>query len=121
MNLTEDIARSANVLLDRGVECVIVKMGAHGVSWFTKDSSSGHLDALPVREVVNVAGAGDCLVAGTLFALHYGLRLADALHFGLHTARASIESPLTVPDTIQPSLFTQFVTQHLYRQKNHLQ
>jgi pseudouridine-5'-phosphate glycosidase/pseudouridine kinase len=107
----DDVAQNASILLGRGVRNVIVKMGAHGVSWFTKDAGSGHLDALPVRAVVSAAGAGDCLVAGTLFALHNGLCLADALTFGLHVARASVESSVTVPPTIQPSLFAHFMAQ----------
>jgi len=111
VNITDDVAQNASILLGRGVRNVIVKMGAHGVSWFTKDAGSGHLDALPVRAVVSAAGAGDCLVAGTLFALHNGLCLADALTFGLHVARASVESSVTVPPTIQPSLFAHFMAQ----------
>ena len=55
-----------------------------------------HMPALPAT-VVNCSGAGDCLVAGCLFALSRGLAAEAALAHGIATAHAAVQSQTNVP------------------------
>lgn len=55
-----------------------------------------HLPALPA-EVVNLSGAGDCLVAGCLYGLVRGRRPLEALACGVAAAKAAVESAANVP------------------------
>ena len=55
-----------------------------------------HLPALPAA-VVNCSGAGDCLVAGCLFALAQGLGAEAALAHGVAAAREAVQSSSNVP------------------------
>lgn len=54
------------------------------------------MPALPAS-VVNCSGAGDCLVAGCLFALSRGLPAEAALAHGIATAHAAVQSQANVP------------------------
>lgn len=55
-----------------------------------------HMPALPAA-VLSCSGAGDCLVAGCLFALARGLPVKAALAHGIAASKAAVESPLNVP------------------------
>jgi sugar/nucleoside kinase (ribokinase family) len=74
------VAAAAEALLDAGVACVVTTRGARGALLSTRRACSGDrgygythraLAALPAT-VLNVSGAGDSLVAGTLAALLAG-------------------------------------------------
>jgi len=56
-----------------------------------------HMTA-PRARVVNVNGAGDCLVAGTVMGLQRGLALDEAVACGAAAARRACESAANVPD-----------------------
>lgn len=58
-----------------------------------------HVPALPAT-MVNSSGAGDCLVAGCLFALAQGLHADAVLAHGVATARAAVESQRNVPASL---------------------
>lgn len=55
-----------------------------------------HVPALPAR-VVNCSGAGDCMVAGCLFALVQGRSAEEALAHGVATAHVAVQSQAKVP------------------------
>jgi pseudouridine kinase len=61
--------------------------------------------------VVDVTGAGDALIAGTLSRLLNGEELPEACQTGMLAAVLTIESEGSVNDTISPKLFEQ----NLYR------
>ncbi|MFT8722029.1 MAG: ribokinase [Acetobacter malorum] len=63
----EDAAKAADLLLAKGVQAVLVKMGSRGVFWHD-GTQSGH--SAPFRiEPVDTVAAGDCFNAGLAFAL----------------------------------------------------
>lgn len=78
-------AGAANVVLTLGADGVVVA-GPEGV---------GHRRAVPAAPV-DVTGAGDALVAGTLAALIGGAPLAEAAGAGAERAARTVESPLSV-------------------------
>jgi ribokinase len=75
-----DYQMAAKMLIGRGVQTVILKMGAKGV-YFQSGSDSGFLPAFPVQAIDSVA-AGDAFNAGFAVALMEGKSMEDALRWG---------------------------------------
>jgi ribokinase len=75
-------ARDAAVLLrSKGVQTVIIKMGAQGVS-FATDGDQGHLPAFSVK-VVDTVAAGDAFNGAFSVAIAEGRSLRDAITWGM--------------------------------------
>jgi fructose-1-phosphate kinase PfkB-like protein len=65
------------VIVEKGVEVVIVSLGEYGVICTTEERV---LRVIPPKvEVANTVGAGDALVGGFIFALHREEELEEAL------------------------------------------
>jgi ribokinase len=76
-----DAEKAASLFLDRGVQRVIIKMGALGA--YLKDQSTGRLyPAIPVKAVDTVA-AGDAFNGALGAALSLGFNLEEAMHWAL--------------------------------------
>jgi pseudouridine kinase len=84
---------AANVR-DRGAQAVVVTLGAHGV--LVADANGPVAIPAPPAKVVDVTGAGDALIAGTLFGLLVGEPLRAAVRTGTIVASLTIEAPTTV-------------------------
>ncbi|MFC0709989.1 sugar kinase [Azorhizophilus paspali] len=67
--------------LERGAEAVVIKLGPEGAYYRTADSE-GHIDGVPVAQVVDTVGAGDAFAVGVISALLEGRSLAQALKRG---------------------------------------
>jgi len=86
-----DVARG---LRERGAGAVVLTRGARGVVVSTE---AGNVEVeVPSATPVDVTGAGDALIAGTLYGLLAGESLADAVRTGTLVALLTIESPATV-------------------------
>lgn len=69
------VRAAAESLLDRGVERVVVSMGAEGALFVDRDKA---LLARPPRVTVrSTVGAGDAMVAGIVYAMSHDLPLED--------------------------------------------
>jgi 1-phosphofructokinase len=69
------VRAAAESLLDRGVERVVVSMGAEGALFVDRDQALlARPPKVPVRSTV---GAGDAMVAGIVFAMLHDLPLED--------------------------------------------
>lgn len=86
-----DAAKSVEMLCEMGAASAIVSHGAEPVAVGRR---GGEVCLVPVSAAapVDETGAGDALVAGTLFGLLKGYGLAQAVHAGLAAARICIES-----------------------------
>ena len=74
-----DIAAAARALLDAcEVEAVVVTRGERGLSVVTRDGALAHLPAARRREVYDVSGAGDTVIAVLAAALAVGAELTTA-------------------------------------------
>jgi pseudouridine kinase len=73
---------------------VVLTRGADGVD-LTTDGVTTHLPAV-AAEPLDVTGAGDALVAGTLMRLLQGDALVDAVRVGMVVAALTLESPASV-------------------------
>ena len=62
-----------------------------------------------VADVVDVTGAGDAMIAGTLHGLGRGLTLADAVRVGTRIAARTVASPLSVDAGLSPGLADGFI------------
>ncbi|HEX2137973.1 MAG TPA: carbohydrate kinase family protein [Microvirga sp.] len=92
----------ARGILARGAGAVVVTLGAQGALAATGTAMA----ALPAvaAEIVDVTGAGDALIAGTLSELLQGATLPDALATGLLSASLTVESPGSVRPDLSPGL-----------------
>jgi sugar/nucleoside kinase (ribokinase family) len=89
-----DLRAAARRLHERGVRHVGVGLGRRGM--FVSDGGSARIvPALPAR-VVDVTGAGDAAVAGTLYGLLRGKDLATAAEYGQAAAALTLASDRSV-------------------------
>lgn len=91
----ETACRLARSLRERGAAAVVLTRGADGAVVSMGDERPIVLPASPAT-VVDVTGAGDALVAGTLSRLAYGAGLAEAVRFGGALAALTLETPSSV-------------------------
>lgn len=71
---------AARALLARGVQTVIVTLGANGALLVTRDGAK-HVPAFKVK-VVDTTGAGDAFIGGFAAAVLRGLGLEEAVRYG---------------------------------------
>lgn len=76
-----DIDESIKWLLSSGVEILLVKRGADGVSIYSKDGSRQDVPGFKVS-VLNVLGAGDAFAGGFLYGLLQGWDLYKSCRMG---------------------------------------
>jgi ribokinase len=76
----KDASRAAQILLDRGVNTAIIKMGAQG-AYFESNLTSGFIPPFPIQPVDSVA-AGDAFNGGLSVALFGGKTLEEAVRWG---------------------------------------
>ena len=87
---TEDVLKGIHILKSRGVKEIIVKLGKQGAVYEDK----GKLlfsPAVPVEQVVDTTGAGDCFVAGFLHGMIQRGDIPRAIKIGNLTASYSIQ------------------------------
>jgi sugar/nucleoside kinase (ribokinase family) len=84
----EDIAA---FYLAQGAQCVVVKLGAEGAFFGTRDEC-GLVPGVAVREVIDTVGAGDGFAAGVLSARLEGLPWRDALARGNRIGALALSS-----------------------------
>jgi ribokinase len=95
-------AKAAAVLLQRGVKCAIVKMGAKGVVCAT-DAETFFVPAFAV-EAVDTVAAGDAFNGGLSAALYTGLTLHQAVVWG--AAAGALAATKLGAQTSLPDRFT---------------
>ncbi len=93
-----DPSASALMLKHRGVETVLVTLGADGVRLVTADQNLG-IPAFPAAHVADTTAAGDCFNGALAVALGEGQPLEDAVKFANAAASLSVET-----EGAQPSL-----------------
>jgi pseudouridine kinase len=79
---------------DCNAQALVLMRGARGVR-LVRNGVASELPAVESRPR-NVTGAGDALIAGTLFALQNGEPLESAVHNGLQLAARAVASPASV-------------------------
>ncbi len=93
-----DPSASALMLKRRGVENVVITLGADGARLVTATQNAG-IPAFPAEAVVDTTAAGDCFNGALAVALGEGQSLEDAVRFASAAASLSVEA-----EGAQPSL-----------------
>ena len=88
VRLNSDYRENANLLLNRGVKIVAVKLGKRGC-YVTSRNENHLIDAFNVK-VRDTTGAGDAFCAGFLYGLIKGLSLDECGRIGNFVASRSI-------------------------------
>ena len=105
----EDVARAAQVLLDRGVQRVFLSMGAEGVC---AADAEGSVFLPPVPgHMVNTTGCGDAFTAALVWAWLEGLTLAETAKAGSAAGSVAMESA----ETINPDLSAEELRRRMAR------
>ncbi|CAH1205309.1 Putative ATP-dependent 6-phosphofructokinase isozyme 2 [Paenibacillus auburnensis] len=88
----EELKAAALELIEQGrTEVVVVSLGGQGALLITREGCE-HLNA-PEVQVLSVVGAGDSLVAGTVYSLERGRPLREAVQFGIASGSAAVMNP----------------------------
>ena len=100
----KDVTQAANVLLDQGVQSVIVKLGAKGTCYCTREEVV-HIPPYQV-EAIDTVAAGDCFNGGLAYALSQGHKMIEAVRFAsacgaLSTTRAGASSSAPALDQVK--------------------
>ena len=104
----DDARRAAEALRKRlGVENVLITRGEHGM-WLTHAGVDGYLPA-SAREVADVTGAGDTVIATLALAIAAGANMAEAARLANEAASivvgkfgASTVTPEELKDALPP-------------------
>lgn len=78
---SRDPKRIAEFYLKSGTKTIIIKLGANGAYYATKDEAA-HVEGYQVQEIIDTVGAGDGFAAGVLTALNEDLSLKEAVQRG---------------------------------------
>lgn len=85
-----EVLRAAQFLCAKGVQHVLVKLGARGSLLVSADGTTHRQEAIAADSVVDTTGAGDAFTAAFAVALSEGRPFADAMRFGSATATLAI-------------------------------
>ncbi|MDO5649789.1 MAG: carbohydrate kinase family protein [Gallicola sp.] len=86
----KDRKTNADLLVEAGVSCAVIKLGKEGCLIRTKNKSI-QIPAYPVEKVVDSTGAGDSFTAGFLWALSNGMPLKECGIFSNAAASCAVE------------------------------
>lgn len=101
--------QAINALHARGVAKIVMTMGAGGVH-IGDESGIRHIASVPAQPV-DITGAGDALISGTLYCLLDRKELLDAVRTGTLLATLTTESDASV----HPDLSAHFLEANLHR------
>ncbi|WP_353892695.1 carbohydrate kinase [Proteinivorax hydrogeniformans] len=94
----KDYKRAGDMLLNRGVKILLLKLGEKGLFLYSKD----YTEIIPskAKEIIDVTGGGDSLVGGFIAAYYKGLPLDQCAKI----ASACAALTLKTNDTVSPEL-----------------
>jgi pseudouridine kinase len=90
-----DYFKAAELIIDKGVEKVVISRGDKGLVYFTAKGEAGVLIP-PSIPVIDVTGAGDSLVAGIIYAHLNGIQTEDACKIGMACSILTLQTIETV-------------------------
>jgi pseudouridine kinase len=94
-------------LAARGATSVVLTMGENGLL-VMEEGATCHLPAIATN-VVDVTGAGDSLIAGSLYGRLHGLPLSEAAGLGNQLARLTLETKDSVRQDLTPAMLKEYL------------
>ena len=85
-----DVYRNAEMFLEHGASCVVIKRGSKGCLIRTRERQI-EVPAYAHAKSVDTTGAGDSFVAGFLYGLKKGMSLEECARFGCAVASCTVE------------------------------
>lgn len=85
-----DSRKNAELLVDAGVGCAVIKCGAKGCIIATK-ATILEVPAYSVEELADTTGAGDCFAAGFLWGLSQGMDIRECGKLACAVASCAVE------------------------------
>ena len=85
-----DVYRNAELFLEHGASCVVVKRGGKGCLIKTRERQI-EVPAYAHAKPVDTTGAGDSFAAGFLYGLKNGMPLEECARFGCAVASCTVE------------------------------
>lgn len=73
-----DPEKAAGIYLESGCKCVVIKLGADGAYYATKNER-GYVPGFHIDKIVDTVGAGDGFAAGFISGIKEGLSLPEAV------------------------------------------
>lgn len=80
-----NLAEACEILINKGVNCVIVTLGKKGSYYFTRDGQQGYLSSNRMKPV-DTTGAGDAFSGALAVALLHDSELEKAIHYASDVA-----------------------------------
>jgi pseudouridine kinase len=105
----EGVKRVGDAILAQGVKYVIITLGAEGV-YLACQEEKRFISSISTV-VVDSVGAGDSLVAGTIYAFCNGKSIYDSLRMGIATATLTLTTKKAVHPDLSPESLEQLVAQ----------
>jgi len=101
----EQATKAAKVLLNQGVQTVIIKLGAEGCCYFAPGEKMVSIAPYKVNTIDTVA-AGDCFNGGLAYGFSQGMEMVEAIQFAaacgaLSTTKAGASSSAPTLDQVK--------------------
>ncbi|VVC76920.1 Pseudouridine kinase [Aquicella siphonis] len=114
-----DCRQAGYRLLDRGVENIVISLGASGYVFMNKNQCR-HVSPPRIAEIKDVNGAGDAFCAGIIYGLQQNYSIMQACEIGAAAAALTIQSYQTVAHDISASCLQTSIDRHyLNREYSH--
>lgn len=103
-----DCKKAGYILLDRGVENVVISLGEAGYA-IINTHEQYYFQSTPLSKIQDVSGAGDAFIAGILFGLQHDYMLREACQLGNAAALHTLQSLKTTVEDLQISHLQAFI------------
>ena len=92
----EEITHAGRLLLDRGVNRVVVSWGRRGSLSVDQNGTVLLAKPTPIEQMANATGAGDSFMSGLIYGHLKGLSPEDTLQYATAASRLTIQSEYTI-------------------------
>lgn len=100
----DGIIRASDILLERGLRCVCVSMGARGCYWADRDGRRMFRSLRPLTVMENATGAGDAFMSGLVHGFTDGADIGECLDYALACGIIAARSPDTISAEMSDAL-----------------
>lgn len=104
---------AASIFVQKGVKHVVITNGSKGIMYASETNNSLFIPAIHVDHIVDVTGAGDAFVSGTIHAWLEGVQMKDALFAGVINASKTLQATETVRTTLSKTTLNNELEEYL--------
>jgi pseudouridine kinase len=106
----EDLPKIADYFINQGTQHVFISLGSEG-SYYADKDFKGIFQSVKL-ELVNVSGAGDAFIAGTVYSLLNKKNIHDTVLFSTAMAIATILSESAVNENVSEAYIEQIIKKY---------